>query len=423
MFLRRVELRNVRSIERLELSCERVGGGVRGWTLLLGDNGTGKSTVLRSIALALAGSEALPDLLGKPETWIRRGQKEAEIILELVTAEGKERRISMRLRKGWPLAKTFEENREMLELLDSALSYAARNYFVAGYGVSRRMSGELMRSLRSGAFTKENARALNVATLFQPDAPLTSLESWAMDLDYRQPRQAKAILASTFDSLLPDVNFLKIDRKSRQMIFQTADGPLPMGQLSDGYQNIISWTGDLLFRVTETFKDFKKPLEARGLLLIDEIDLHLHPTWQRKLMEFLEKKLPNFQIIATTHSPLTAHQAGEGELFMLKRPQEKRPPELRPFPGEPRRMLLHQFLLSPAFELDTADSRHYEVLKTEYAEMRPTKRKTASQMRRMREIESELEDAPRWEVNSPLEKRRIELLAGVRKELSRIGKR
>ena len=81
--------------------------------------------------------------------------------------------------------------------------------------------------------------------------------------------------------------------------FQTMDGTVTLGELSDGYQNLAAWIGDLLYRITEAFAHHRQPLHARGLLLIDEIDAHLHPAWQRKLREFLTAKLPNFQIIAT----------------------------------------------------------------------------------------------------------------------------
>jgi AAA domain, putative AbiEii toxin, Type IV TA system len=100
--------------------------------------------------------------------------------------------------------------------------------------------------------------------------------------------------------------------------------------------------------------------------LIDELDLHLHPVWQRKLREFLDTKLPNFQIIATTHSPLTAQQCGAGELFFLRRPDARAAPRLEPFPASPRELLVHQLLLSPQFGLETVDSYSVEELENEY---------------------------------------------------------
>ena len=139
-------------------------------------------------------------------------------------------------------------------------------------------------------------------------------------------------------------------------MFRTVDGEVPLNQLSDGYQNMAAWCGDLLYRITEAFPDRKDPLATRGVLLIDELDLHLHPVWRRQLVDFLSALLPNFQFIATTHSALTAQQSGEGELFVIRREGAKQRPVLVPFVGEPRLMQLHQLLMSPMFGLESMDS-------------------------------------------------------------------
>ena len=399
MFLERIELENVRSIAALDLPLSHE-GRVRPWTMLLGENGAGKSTVLRAVALALAGSEALPELLADSDRWIRRGARHAAIRLALVTAAGEKRRVELRLRRGDSLAKTFDLNRSTLEELDDALAHTARNYFCVGYGVSRRASAAFV----SRQERLRHPRARSVATLFDPDALLQPVESWAMDLDYRRPAQARAILRGTFAQILPGMGFAGIDKQKRELLFDTPDGRLPLAALSDGYQNIIAWCGDLLFRITETFADYKSPLAARGLLLIDEVDLHLHPLWQRKLQSFLRGKLPGMQVLASTHSPLTAHQAEEGELFMLRRPSPKAPPELKPFPGDPRKLLLHQFLMSPAFGLETADSVYVEHLKSGSPKG---------------DARVELADLPRWEMPTPLSRERLKLLTELKAEVKR----
>ncbi len=126
--------------------------------------------------------------------------------------------------------------------------------------------------------------------MFSPDAALTPIESWAMDLDYRQNQNAMSTIGKVMSQFLRGVKFLKIDKEKKQLIFKTPLGAVPMSQLSDGFQNVASWIGDLLYQVTEVFEDYKSPLRTRGLLLIDEVDLHLHPLWQRDLLAFLRKK-------------------------------------------------------------------------------------------------------------------------------------
>lgn len=414
MFLQRIVLENVRSIEHLELPFAGPGGGggTRKWTFLLGENGTGKSTVLRSIALVLAGSEALPELLGaNPDDWIRRGKRECAIRADLVTASGEQRSVGLRLGRGQRIKEVFERNREALDDLDRALRHTARSYLTIGYGVSRRLSDQRgPSSVRNETF--RHSRAQSVATLFSADAALNPLEAWAMDLDYRR-KDAQGVIKSSLDRLLPGVHFLKIDKERHELIFRTADGDMPLSQMSDGYQNVAAWCGDLLYRVTEVFADHKNPLNARGLLLVDEIDLHLHPLWKRRLVDFLGEKLKNFQIVATTHSALTVHQAGEGELFVLKREADDRPPRLVQYPGAPRTLLLHQLLMSPIFGLETADSRPVEEMKREYQELRGKRRHTHAEKTRLGLLKSRLEDLPEWTRPTPAENRRLALLRKI----------
>lgn len=150
-----------------------------------------------------------------------------------------------------------------------------------------------------------------------------------MELDYQDGEAGLTVIRKAPNSFLPGVSFHSIDKCQKQVLFETSDGLVPLEQLSDGYQNMAAWIGDLLFRITETFRDRREPLHARGLLLLDEIDLHLHPKWQRLLYDFVSDKLPNFQVVATTHSALTAQQAGENELFALRR-NERHTVELFP---------------------------------------------------------------------------------------------
>ncbi|RZI59148.1 MAG: chromosome segregation protein SMC [Rubrivivax sp.] len=363
MYLSRIALTNVRSMASLAIDFgagpDAPAGTNRRWTLLLGENGCGKSTVLRAIGLLLAGSEALPELLGDADAWIRNGMRQCRIAGTLVTAKGERREIALELHRGDGLRQIFERNAQTLEALDAAIRHADRNYFVLGYGVSRRppetgqrASGPLDESARSS----RSPRARALASMFSPDASLVSLQRWAMDLDYRRGEAALAPIRAALNQLMRGMNFSRIDKASGQLIFKTVDGEVPLNQLSDGYQNMAAWCGDLLFRITEAFPDRKDPLATRGVLLIDELDLHLHPVWRRQLVDFLSNLLPNFQFIATTHSALTAQQSGEGELFVIRREGAKQRPTLVPFVGEPRLMMLHQLLMSPMFGLESTDS-------------------------------------------------------------------
>ena len=121
MFLKRIVLKDVRCIRELDLSFDDSDGKVRKWTLLLGENGCGKSTILRALALLLGGSEALAELLGEPGSWIRTGCRECRIYAELVTANNFVRNVELKLQRPDGIKDVFERNKTSLQFLDSEL--------------------------------------------------------------------------------------------------------------------------------------------------------------------------------------------------------------------------------------------------------------------------------------------------------------
>ena len=361
MFLKQIALSNFKCLSNIELSFNNSKSENRKWTFILGENGTGKSNILKAIALVTSGSNALGELLGNTDNWIKFNEKSCTITAELETKNGMERRISLQINKGDNLSKIISNNKDSLHLIDDAIENADRNYFVVAYGASRRLSNEVFSNFE----TSRNGRSVNVRNLFDNSSLLNPLTAWIIELDYRSGIDGINLVKEALKDFLPDIYFHSIDKEKKQVLFETVDGIIPLDHLSDGYQNMAAWIGDLLYRITETFKDYKKPLEARGLLLIDEVDLHLHPKWQRKLYDFIGAKLPNFQVVATTHSPLTAQQADTGELFTLKR-NDKNIVEIVPFIGSPKSLLVNQLLMTPLFGLETDESYELQQTKLKY---------------------------------------------------------
>ncbi|MDX2218193.1 MAG: AAA family ATPase [Burkholderiales bacterium] len=414
MFLKQIELKNLRSIQSMRISfAGSEPTQNRRWTILLGENGCGKSSALRAIGLVLSGSEALASIIGKPDNWIRNGAKQCTIAAQIETADGKSRDIALELARGDTMRDIYKRNDKSLDALDRALRHASRNYFIAGYGVARRPPSE------SEAFSKREPdflppRAQSIASLYSNDAPLMSLEQWIMQRDYTHGESALVALKEAVNQLLPGMTFSRIDKRQRQVFFKTVDGEVPLGQLSDGYQNMAAWCGDLLYRILQAHPDHNNPLNCRGVLLIDELDLHLHPVWRRRLVEFLDKTLPNFQIIATTHSALAAQQCGPDELYVIRREGRRNLPTLVPFVGEPRNMMLHQLLLSPMFGLSTLDSLAIQRKKDE-ARLLATRKGPlrASEKQRLAELRGELADTPQWNIAPKLLQKQLQVLESI----------
>lgn len=415
MFLKSIRLNNVKCFSDIVLSFEDEDGDIRKWTLLLAENGAGKSTLLKATALVTGGSDAIADLLEEPSDWIRYERQHCKISARLVTGEGEEREIHLRIEPKDTRADVIVRNKESLAWLDNALSQTASNYFVLGFGASRRLNTVNSRRTKTSVFM--NKRAQSVATLFDPDAAATPLEAWAMDLDYLGNRTGIKTLQSVLSNLLPGIKFHHIDKQSGQLLFDTPDGIVPLHCLSDGYLAMATWIGDLLFRILENFGDLKEqPLTAKGLLLIDEVDLHLHPKRQRELFSLLDGWLPNFQFIVTTHSPMTAQQAGEGELHCLTREAEGI--QIYPFAGTPKTLLLHQLVMSPAFGVDTDEAKEVEDKKNRYRHLRDKADLSSEERAELNELIGFLTDLPAGgRSNMKLAEEHMPLLRKIEKEL------
>lgn len=389
MFLKEIELNNFRCIDNLKINFLDEKDKIRSLTLFLGENGTGKSTILKAIALITAGSDAIGELLGEPSDWIKKGKDDCEICAILTNKNKENRKLRLYIKRGDTLRDIILRCEASLAEIDNALNHTNRNYFVLAYGASRRLNHNSNFSVNN--FFRSN-RAKNLATLFNLDAILNPLESWAMDLDYRNKEKGANIVQKTLDEFLPGIQFNSIDREKKKLLFETRDGIVPLEFLSDGYQNMAAWIGDLMYRVSETFKDYTNPLNTRGLLMIDEVDLHIHPQWQRKLLDFLREKLPNFQIITTTHSPLTAQQTSEGELFYLTRKENDI--SLEEFTASPKRLLIHQLILSGIFGLETDESFENEQLKERYKKLKKQSKRTEKEERELKKLKQIISSFP-----------------------------
>jgi len=91
---------------------------------------------------------------------------------------------------------------------------------------------------------------------------------------------------------------------------------VPTISLSDGFRSMIALAGDLIWRLLQSFPNLDNPTEASGVVLIDELDIHLHPSWQREIAGWLQEVFPKLQFFVATHSPLIAAGAGPNSLTL-----------------------------------------------------------------------------------------------------------
>ncbi|MFT3771430.1 MAG: AAA family ATPase [Minicystis sp.] len=179
--------------------------------------------------------------------------------------------------------------------------------------------------------TSRSRLSSNLATLFDGNAGLIHAETWLKDLalDAEQNRGGRPeILFNTIISalkrVLPDVDNVAV-RDKRVWVTRRSTGEVPFAALSDGYLTTMGWLIDLIARWVDRAERRGEKVEAgftetmEGLVLIDEIDLHLHPRWQCTVISDLRETFPRMSFVVTTHNPLTLLGARPGEIFVLRR--------------------------------------------------------------------------------------------------------
>ena len=127
--------------------------------------------------------------------------------------------------------------------------------------------------------------------------------------------------------LFPEIKGFKFGRYELEndqvsVRFETIDGDMRFDELGFGYQTTLTWLADFCKRMFELYPDAENPLHEEAVVLVDEIDLHLHPKWQRDLVPTLSKIFPNVQFIVTTHSPHVLQSMEDVNLYVLRRDAE-----------------------------------------------------------------------------------------------------
>ncbi len=136
-------------------------------------------------------------------------------------------------------------------------------------------------------------------------------------------RQLEAVRKAIIN-FLPKYNDLRVQRSPLRMTVSRGEHELTVNQLSDGEKCLFAMVGDLARRLAIANPKVEQPLNGEGVVLIDEIDLHLHPSWQRRVVHLLKKTFPKCQFVLTTHSAqILSHVRNAESVFLLKYRDDK----------------------------------------------------------------------------------------------------
>jgi predicted ATP-binding protein involved in virulence len=381
-----LQVENVRCfLEKQTLDLRAANGRPARWTLLLGENGVGKTTMLQALVLAapeprspspIRRSGEPPSVLMPPRAFealqtftplLLRGESNAEMTAEV----------------SWTSSLTTLTVLDTMSFSGTAGGASANLYshypqkepdrtpsrpFVCAYGANRRRAPPGLTSEASTDATR---------TLFDDDAFLRNPEEWflqnellasmapspAQQTALRRRERVKEILTR----VLPEITDIRTSARTEKgetratVEVKGPDGWVPISKLGLGYRTMTAWMVDFASRLFERYPDLPDPLAGPAVCLVDEIDLHLHPRWQRQLIQHLTAIFPETQFIATAHSPLVVQAApGDANLVLLRRRGDR--VSIERAPDAVRKWRLDQILTSELFDLPSARAPELDTL-------------------------------------------------------------
>jgi hypothetical protein len=347
MYVRDLSVRGVKLLKDFHLSFLNDDGTPRMWTVLLGENGRCKTSVLRAIAMAASGASRTHELADLPSLHDRREALDVWLNASFALPDEPARTYPT-LTPGAPTPRFLSSTLEMSAGVTAMKGYSSYYtpgvlqtrpagevlfdirggnlpyWFVAGYGTNR------MLPRQSVVETSTDPSVGRMASLFDRG---TIVGTGFADLLADPGAYSKTLRDALIEHhVLPD-DAAGIELRGRGGVKSAADlvdgnrfvlrsagreMKVPAAWLSQGYQSTIAWVADL---IGHAMLDVARPVELGeicGLVLIDEIDLHLHPAWQVRLIETLRTTLPNVQFVVTTHSPMILPGLRAGEIVMLE---------------------------------------------------------------------------------------------------------
>jgi energy-coupling factor transporter ATP-binding protein EcfA2 len=351
MYLKRLRITNIKGFREVDLDFTRPDGSCAGWTVIAGRNGSGKSTLLKVIALAVTGPSTGRRLVDSFSGWIRESQEEASAEVEIRPREedlfSRDRRSENLFWGGIKIHSKGDvespepvlvEHRKLIERGKKVPEKGpwadnASGWFICGYGPFRRLTGHTYDALGLMASPYHVGR---LTSLFREDASLIESIQWLKEIYTRSLEKRpeavemmRLVLMLIDDGLLPDG--MTVERFDSDGLWVRQHGTtLPLRALSDGYRNVVALVLDLVSKLQDCYDqlpiasvDGHCVIELPGIVLIDEIDAHLHVGWQQRVGFWLKSRFPKVQFIVATHSPFICHAADSNGLIRLPGPGDE----------------------------------------------------------------------------------------------------
>ncbi|MDR1142239.1 MAG: AAA family ATPase [Planctomycetaceae bacterium] len=328
MYIKKILIENFRGIHKMELELHPK------LNVFIGTNGSGKSSVLDMIAMIFSRSPVFSDGTAWKIDYkdIRKGTDHifAGLYCEVFD---KEYLLNMSYSETNQTSETepaFENiaaqrKREIIDDNNTTLSFPLVVYYPTNrtfLDIPERMRGFYPANNQLDALEGALNNALDFHSFF---SRMRESFHWSNEnnellrdsFSKRFCSQKKAV-QNAVACILEKFSALRVEHKSFSMIIDKKGNSFELSQLSDGEKCLIALVGDLAQRLSIANPALENPLEGEGVVLIDEIDLHLHPQWQRIILSKLTATFPNCQFIVSTHSPQVLGEIRSENVFCLQ---------------------------------------------------------------------------------------------------------
>ncbi len=345
-YIGRIYIENFHAFKgKNEIPIIKDDGTLQQWTVIVGENNSGKTSLLK----AVASLEPFIEYKVKSEYYLPLGfvitepfNLKADISLGCdvwwsnmpsmfigkIKLKKFSKYLSERYSYQWGYTTHFDKETGTHSGLCTNRNHDEfKNFRIYGYGVSRKIGN-------NNASDDEKLFGENSLTLIYNGKDITDLTDWLFQLNFASKNsEDKAVQTKATDrithiknliisEIFPDIfdlRFTTTDDLKNHLEFQTKDGWFQLHELGYGYQTTLAWIFDLSKKMMERYPASKQPLREPAVVLIDEIDLHLHPAWQRRIINYLSDNFTATQFIVTTHSPHVLQELKEVNLVQLKR--------------------------------------------------------------------------------------------------------
>ena len=290
--IERIEIRNFKAIEHLVLTFPSAQSERESWLMLIGENGCGKSSILQAAALALMGERHSNELDLDARRYVRARARDGKGFVKVQLTNIPE-----------PIVLNFSKKSRKF-----TVEPKEPKVLLLGYGATRLLPHHT-------AEKTSKAKYIRIKNLFVPTAPLNDAEVWLSNPRKVPPNRFRDVEKAFQELLMLDAN-ARFSRTGGVVKVKTIDGPVTPHDLSDGFQSVVAMCGDIMISLLERWKDMQI---AEGIVLLDEIEGHLHPSWKIEIVGRLRRCFPRVTFLATTHDPLCLKGLNDAEVVVLRR--------------------------------------------------------------------------------------------------------